>query len=77
VKRLWKSIAFFAIANMLALTAAHAISSMSKDEIAKLPPDKVAAAKRHCANIYPDNFDMRLYCEDKQFKALQVLIERE
>jgi hypothetical protein len=78
MKHLWKSIAFFAIANIIALTAVAHASPMSKDEIAKLPQDKVAAIKRYCAGLYPDGeFKMRLFCEDQEFKALQTLIERD
>jgi hypothetical protein len=50
---------------------------MTKQEIAQLPQDKVAAIKNHCARKWGDNFDMRLYCEDEQYKALKTLIDRD
>jgi hypothetical protein len=66
-----------ATAAALAL-AMPAYAAMSKDDIAKLPQDKVAAIKRYCTHLYPDGeFKMRLFCEDQEYKALQTLIERD
>jgi hypothetical protein len=56
---------------------AHAGSAMSKDEILKLPQDKVAVIKAQCAAKWGNDFDMRIYCEDNQYKALRTLIERD
>ena len=50
--------------------------SMPASEIAKLPQDKVKSIKQTCAAKWGDDFDMRIYCEDKQYKALKVLITR-
>lgn len=72
-----KTIGFGIIALTLAFqTAALARNGGSAAKIAKLPPDKVAIIRRHCADQWPDQFDMRLYCEDKQYDALRTLIER-
>ena len=49
---------------------------MSRQEIEALPQDKVQRIKQECAREWGDNFRMRVYCEDKQHKALKVLIER-
>jgi hypothetical protein len=68
-----------AIAAVLMLTSATCFAGtpMTKQEIAQLPQDKVAAIKNHCARKWGDNFDMRLYCEDEQYKALKTLIDRD
>jgi hypothetical protein len=66
-----------AVLFMLALVNAHASAPMSKAEIAKLPQDKVAIIKQHCARKWESNFDMRLFCEDNQYQALKTLLERE
>lgn len=54
-----KALALVALATLLA-TPAFA-DSMTKEAI-----DKVQLAKNHCAQVFPDNFEMREYCEDKQ-----------
>jgi hypothetical protein len=62
----------------LALTAsAFARDPMTKEEISNLPQDKVTAVNQYCTKLYPDGeFVMRLYCEDKEYKALQILLTR-
>jgi hypothetical protein len=55
---------------------AFARDDMPKSEIDKLPQDKVQAIKNNCKQEWGDNFDMRLFCEDNQYRALQALIER-
>jgi hypothetical protein len=49
---------------------------MPSKEIEILPQDKVQRIKQECARQWGDDFDMRVYCEDKQYKALKLLIER-
>jgi hypothetical protein len=56
---------------------ANAHNYMTKEEIAKLPSEKVAVIKRMCAQRWADNFEMRLYCEDEQYQSLQILLERD
>jgi hypothetical protein len=51
-------------------------NGMTKDQIAKLPPDKVQVIRKHCAHLFPDSFVMRESCEDQQYAALQRLIDR-
>jgi len=60
---------------MLAL-AGTVQAEMPKDEIDKLPQDKVQVVRRHCAEMFPTDFGTRLYCEDQEFKALKALIDR-
>jgi hypothetical protein len=65
------------LAITLALLAAPArAGDLTNTDIARLPQDKVAAIVRHCAREWDDNFRMRKYCEDTQYKALQDLIAR-
>jgi hypothetical protein len=70
------------MAAALAASAAHAgvivDKAMPIAEIAKLPRDKVDAIKRACARLYEDdqNYELRIVCEDGQYKALKLLIER-
>ena len=42
----------------------------------ELPEREVRAARLYCANLFPDDFSTRLYCEDQQFKSIQKLIQR-
>jgi hypothetical protein len=51
-------------------------SEFTKERIAKLPQDKVQVIKRECARRWPDNFSVRLACEDSEYEALQQLIDR-
>lgn len=46
------------------------------DITAKLPQDKVAAIKRDCAGRWENNFEMREFCENQQYEALQRMIDR-
>ena len=71
-----KTIAIALAALALSASGSFARDDMPKSEIAKLPQDKVQAIKDNCKQDWGDNFDMRLYCEDKQYHALQALIER-
>lgn len=57
-------------------TAASCLDRLTAAEIAALPQDQVAIAKRGCAAQWPNDFNMRLYCEDKQFAAMKTLIDR-
>jgi dsRNA-specific ribonuclease len=60
-----------------ALLATNALAEDFRTaDIAKLPQDKVAAVKQHCANRWANNFEMQEYCENEQFSALKRLIER-
>jgi hypothetical protein len=43
---------------------ATAVSAMDRQEIDALPKDKVAVIKQHCAEEWPDNFGVRVFCED-------------
>ncbi|KWV49833.1 hypothetical protein AS156_14980 [Bradyrhizobium macuxiense] len=61
---------------VVAGTVSASAGEMSSDDIAKLPQDKVAAIKQYCANEWPDNYAMRVYCEDRQYGALKELIDR-
>lgn len=61
---------------LLAASPASAGDNMSKAEIARLPQDKVQVIKEACAREWDDDFRMRIYCEDRQYRALQALIER-
>jgi hypothetical protein len=77
-----KTIAIISMAAMLAVSAAHAgvivDKAMPTAEIDKLPRDKVDAIKRACARLYEErpNYESRIVCEDGQYKALKLLIER-
>jgi hypothetical protein len=55
---------------------AHAMERLNKEQIDRLPQDKVLIIKKECASHWGDNFEMRLYCEDKQFVALQQYLQR-
>jgi hypothetical protein len=67
---------------LLMTTAAAAMSddgvlaSLSKEQIAKYR-EGMHSARRHCAKEWPDDFHMRLWCEDTQLKALEELIRRD
>ena len=71
-----RTIAIALAALALSASAGFARNDMPKSEIAQLPQDKVQAIKDTCKGKWADDFDMRLYCEDKQYRALQALIER-
>jgi hypothetical protein len=45
-------------------------------QIAALPQDKVQVIKQACERQWHDDFEMRLFCEDKQYSALQAIIAR-
>jgi hypothetical protein len=64
----------------LALAALAGQASAHEDftpaEIAQLPSDKVQAIKKYCEKEWNENFRMRVFCEDQQYKALKVLINR-
>jgi len=49
---------------------------MSQAEIAGLPREQVQAVKELCAKKWGNNFEMRVYCEDQQYKALKTLVGR-
>ncbi|VIO80095.1 hypothetical protein [Bradyrhizobium ivorense] len=57
-------------------TSAYCLDRLTPAEIASLPQDQVAIAKRGCAAQWPNDFEMRLYCEDKQIAAMKKLIDR-
>jgi hypothetical protein len=61
---------------MLLMVANASADDYSAADIAKLPQDKVVAIRRECAKDWGDNFRMREYCEDRQYEALQTLIDR-
>jgi hypothetical protein len=61
---------------VMSASAGFAHDPMPKSEIDKLPQDKVQSIKDTCKVQWGDNFDMRLYCEDQQYRALQTLIDR-
>jgi hypothetical protein len=73
--RVKKPTAILTVATMLVATVATS-GEFTAAEIARLPQDQVEAAKRECAREWPNDFEMRLYCENKQFRALRELIER-
>lgn len=64
------------IASLVLWAAPAAAANYTASDIAKLPQDMVVAARRDCASRWGGNFDMRIWCEDKQFDALQRLINR-
>lgn len=68
------------IASTLALLATSSAfardSEFSKEQIARLPQEKVQIIRQHCAKDWPDDFHMRLVCEDEQYTALMLLIAR-
>ena len=68
------AIALAALALSASVSFAH--DNMPKSEIDKLPQDKVQSIKDTCKVDWGDNFHMRLFCEDEQYRALQALIER-
>ncbi|MGY8683362.1 hypothetical protein Q2941_37130 [Bradyrhizobium sp. UFLA05-153] len=63
------------VALAMLLTTASAGDFRAAD-IAKLPQDKVATIKADCAREWGDNFRMREYRENRQYEALQHLIDR-
>jgi hypothetical protein len=65
-----------ALTLLVTVTSANATEPMSKEEIAKLPQDRVQAARRICAERWGQDYSWRVLCEDTQFKALRALIER-
>jgi hypothetical protein len=66
MKRLWKSIVFFAIANMLALTTAQA--NAQADE-------RIQEIAQHCSAKWGTDYDMQVYCRRKHTDALDRLAE--
>jgi hypothetical protein len=65
MKRLWKRIALFAIANMIALAApVHAQTDERLTEIAQ-----------HCSAKWGADYDMQVYCRRKHTDALDKLSE--
>jgi hypothetical protein len=56
--------------------AAALLASVGASQAGLLPEDKVAIIRQQCADEWPTDFNMRLYCENKQMKALRELIER-
>jgi hypothetical protein len=62
---------------MIPSVAAFPHGAMSKEEISQLPPEQVKIVKQHCLADWPNGFEMRLFCEDQQYKALQSLIDRD
>jgi len=65
-----------ALASLIARAWAADTYEMSRDEVARLPQDKVQAVRRDCARTWGDDFSMRIYCENKGFRALKVYVER-
>jgi hypothetical protein len=63
-------------AALILWTAPAVAANYTASDIAKLPQDMVGAARKHCESLWGSNFDMRIYCENKQFDALQRLIDR-
>ena len=49
---------------------------MFKEEIAKLPQDRVEGIRQLCGQQWAQNHNMRIFCEDQQHQALQSLITR-
>jgi hypothetical protein len=62
---------------VLIINAPAFAEGMSKEEVAKLPQDKVQIIKQACQAKWESDFSMRIYCEDKQYKALKFLLERD
>ena len=65
-----------AAATLVMMASNASADDYTAADIAKLPQDKVAVIKQHCARIFSDNFEMREYCENQQYEALQRLINR-
>lgn len=61
---------------VIVATPLSANAELSKDEIAKFPQDRVEAIRQLCARQWGHDYDMRVFCEDKQYRALKALIER-
>ena len=72
-----RKLLFTGVAVAMSFTAAYAHDAMSKAEIAKLPADQVQAIKTDCARKWSTDFEMRVYCENQQYEALQTLIAQE
>jgi hypothetical protein len=66
----------FLVAATLLVFASTAQASMTKEDIAKLPQDKVEAIRKLCEQQWRNNFDMRIFCEDNQLESLKALIDR-
>jgi hypothetical protein len=67
-----------AIATLLLIGSAAAKDDyeMTKEQVAKLPQDKVQAIQQQCARMFKTNYTMRIYCESEEFKALKTYIDR-
>ena len=67
---------FVVAAALIASALPSAAEGMSKAEIATLPQDKVRSIKEECERKWANDFRMRVYCEDKQYKALKFYLDR-
>lgn len=54
-------------------SAANASSSFTLSQTVR--PSKVAVIKQHCATKWPEDFGMRVFCEDQEYVALKKLVE--
>jgi hypothetical protein len=71
-----KKIFLVAATLLVFASTVQAKAQMSKEDIAKLPQDKVEAIRQYCERKWGTNFDMRIFCEDNQFESLKALIDR-
>ena len=55
---------------------AASCSEITPADVASFPPNDVAAIRAQCASEWKTDFDMRLYCENKHYRALKALIAR-
>jgi hypothetical protein len=63
-------------AALLLMVPGIAAAEFDAADIARLPQDQVAIAKKHCAKVWTEEFRMRLWCEDKEFESMKKLIDR-
>jgi hypothetical protein len=69
-----KSLAIAAL--LIAMLVPAKATSMSKEEIAQLPQDRVNAIRQYCAQRWANEYSMRIWCEDKEYQALKALLAR-
>jgi hypothetical protein len=68
--------ALMVAAAVLTFASAAQAERMTKSEIDLLPQESVLAIRKDCEREWGNDFRMRAYCEDQQYKALKMLIDR-
>jgi hypothetical protein len=71
------------IATIIATIAFAAVAfaypgDLTKEEIARLPQDRVAAIQKMCERRYQgeSNYSSQVVCENREYRALKELIQR-